>query len=70
VASLLQEQLNVEVAIKRGSFAEFSVWAGEQILTQRTAAFWPGDHEILEAVRGYLNAGLKGNGTIPGSSSR
>jgi hypothetical protein len=62
VAGLLREQLNVEVGIKPGRFLEFTVLAGEQILTQGSST---GDREILEAVRGYLDSTAQDNGTKP-----
>jgi hypothetical protein len=55
VASLLREKLGVEVTTETGRFGEFSVLAGEEILTQRKLPFLPADEDILESVRAYLN---------------
>jgi hypothetical protein len=65
VASLLREQLNVDVALEPGSFGEFSVLAGEEVLTKRNLPFLPDEEEILESVRGYLNRSSKGAGSSP-----
>jgi hypothetical protein len=65
VASLLRERLNVDVATQPGRFAEFSVVAGEEVLTQRKLPFLPRDEEILESVRSYLNRSSEDSGTMP-----
>ena len=59
MAGLLREKLNVDVAIEPGHFGEFSVYAGEQVLTQRKLPFLPSDDEILESVKNYLNGSAK-----------
>ena len=56
VADLLRNQLGVETILEHGSFGEFSILLGEDLVSRRTTIAKQSDESILEAVRSRLKS--------------
>jgi hypothetical protein len=54
VAALIKQELQIETEVEPGGRSEFSVWAGDVKIAEKTRTGFPGDAAIVEAVRAAL----------------
>jgi len=54
VAALIQQELHVEAVVEPGGRGEFSVWAGDLKVAEKTRTGFPGDAAIVESLRHAL----------------
>ena len=51
---MLKRELGVDAELARGSRGEFSVWVGDRMVAKKGFWSFPGEAEVLEAVRSAL----------------
>jgi hypothetical protein len=54
VAALIKDELGVETDLVEGARGEFTVWVGDEKVSQKDAAGFPTEQEALSAVRQAL----------------
>ena len=54
MAALLTQELHLDAEVEPGGRGEFSVWAGDVKVVEKTRTGFPGDAAIVEAVRKAL----------------
>ena len=54
MADLLKKELGVETELTAGDRGEFTVWVGDQVVSQKNWLGFPKDEKVLEAVRKAL----------------
>jgi len=56
VADLITKTTGLPVDISPGSRGEFSVWVGDTRVAQKSSSGFPGDDEIVAAIRHIVGA--------------
>ncbi len=54
MAAVIKEALGVEAALEEGARGEFSVWVGEERVSQKGPDGFPSDEDALAAVKQAL----------------
>ena len=54
MAALIRQDTGIDVEIIAGGRGEFTVWVGEKTVAKKNAGVFPGDAEVVTAVRRAL----------------